>query len=152
MKKLNIVQNWGRWCECHNGALPPMDLNGYQCQKCKQIVCVNCIYKTEKGYLCTECIRKIKPKKIFPISIEYKETTKKYLFLTAIGIILSIILFIIIIILNIKDNLIILLSILPLIVSIIIGITPTLFKKNKNKTEIKEKEIDKLDKKIKNKF
>ncbi len=149
MKKLNIVQNWGRWCECHNGALPPMDLNGYQCQKCKQIVCVNCIYQTEKGYICADCITKVKPKKIIPISTNYKKTTKKYLLIITIGFIISLIIYTIAIILNTFNTLVMFLIILPLIISIILGITPTLLQKTKNKIKIEEKEIDKLDKKIK---
>ena len=71
---LKTVQNWSRWCECHNGSPPLMDLTGYVCSKCKKTVCVNCIYRTDKGVLCSDCVKKLKPGNIF--SLANKENPK----------------------------------------------------------------------------
>lgn len=148
-KEIKIVENWSRWCECHNGALPILDLNGYQCQKCKQIVCVNCIYDTEKGFICADCIKKVKPKKIISINPPTNKSTKTFIQALVLAEIMLFVLTIITIIFNIQGAVVSLILAAIVLAIIIIGII--LFKeKNKpNKQKLSEKELKKLDKKIK---
>ncbi len=147
--KLRVVENWSRWCECHNGALPIFDLNGYSCQKCKQIVCVNCIYKTEKGFLCADCIKMEKPKRIFSIAPLEKKVTKSYLQAVLIYEVFTLIATIIAVAIRLPEDITSAIIMLPLLGLILLGLIALKFQKTANKAKISESKIIKLDKKIK---
>jgi hypothetical protein len=88
--ELEPVQNWSRWCPCHNGAPPYFDLTGYKCNSCGKTVCAGCIYKTEKGYLCVNCVKKLKPSNIEKIIVNSENQKRHSLYLKAIIIVLVI--------------------------------------------------------------
>jgi positive regulator of sigma E activity len=81
---LQTTPNLPRWCPCHNGAPPFFDLNGYICQKCGKTVCINCIYNTEKGFICGQCVKQIKPKKVIPLKSNEKISNKFSWYLNAL--------------------------------------------------------------------
>ncbi len=153
-KPLEIVQNWSRWCPIHNGVPLPFDLNGYVCHKCGKTVCVSCIYKTEKGFLCANCIKKEKPTIIEPL-ISKSETLKNHKWYLKIAIITSI--FSIILALTstiIEIELLIfpaifffVITILILFISIIIVIKENHYE---SKTKLSKEKIENLDQEILN--
>jgi hypothetical protein len=48
---------WGEWCPVHKGSPPAFDFTAYLCQNCKRRVCAACIYHTNAGTLCFDCIK-----------------------------------------------------------------------------------------------
>ncbi|MBN1940829.1 MAG: hypothetical protein JW772_01460 [Candidatus Diapherotrites archaeon] len=51
---------WSGWCPIHNGAPPAFDAGGYHCSDCGKTVCAACIYKTNLGVLCANCVKREK--------------------------------------------------------------------------------------------
>ncbi len=150
---LETTQNWARWCPCHNGAPPFSDSNGYVCQNCGKTVCVNCIYKTEKGFLCTKCIKKNNIKKITPLESQGKIFKKHTWFLKIVIIffLFSIILTIISILFEENIFEIAQIFVIGFILFITIILVKFFSRKKEDKEQIKVslKEIKKLDEKIK---
>jgi hypothetical protein len=48
---------WGQWCPVHDGSPPAFDSTAYLCQICRRRVCAACIYHTNAGTLCFDCIK-----------------------------------------------------------------------------------------------
>ena len=147
MKPLEIVQNWGRWCECHLGSPPVLDLNGYVCQKCGKKVCVNCIHKTEKGFICSDCVEKLKPKKVSSIKIEQLARVTLGSKIRIIVLLMIIFLPLILLLLGFPSETIILICVPVSIIGLfLIYLIPLFIYKNKNDVKLKDKDLEKLDK------
>ncbi|MBS3061688.1 MAG: hypothetical protein J4215_03845 [Candidatus Diapherotrites archaeon] len=48
---------WAGWCPIHSGVPPAFDAGGYVCTKCRKTVCAACIYTTNIGIICQNCVR-----------------------------------------------------------------------------------------------
>jgi|GEM_PF-1784136 len=156
MKSVEIETNWARWCPCHNGTTPYGDLNGYVCQKCGKTVCVNCIYKTAKGYLCIDCIRKAKIKKATPL-IGKSDTMKKNKNAFAAILAFAVIGYLLILVFEIlavpAELMWLFTTIFAVCLITLLGYIAIVILSNTKRTNIKinEKELELLDKKAKNK-
>jgi hypothetical protein len=57
-KKLSISEPSpyaGGWCPVCNTSGPPLALNWFRCDKCRKLVCPNCIKKVGKKLVCLNC-------------------------------------------------------------------------------------------------
>lgn len=58
-KKLSISEPSGYaggWCPVCNSPGPVLSLNWFRCDKCKKLVCPNCIKKSGKKIVCWNCL------------------------------------------------------------------------------------------------
>jgi hypothetical protein len=53
---------WAGWCPIHGGAPPAFDAGGYVCASCRKTVCAACIYSTNIGVLCQNCLNRDRKK------------------------------------------------------------------------------------------
>ncbi len=150
---IKTTQNWGRWCECHNGAPPIADLTGYICSKCKKVVCVNCIYKTEKGVLCVNCVKKLKPKNIYSLSAGTNKDLSTMLKPLAVLVSLSVLSLYVLFFFNVPTTNYLYITpfvflLIAFLVLLVFGFKK-LFRVEQKDVDLSEKELVKLDKKIK---
>jgi len=151
--ELKTIQNWGRWCECHNGTPPIVDLTGYICPKCGKTVCVNCIYKTDKGVLCADCVKKVKPKSVFSLAAQDNPKLVRVIKPTIILLFIGYVFLAAVVALNIPmENGIFLIPFVLIGAGLLVylgGLILSGLKKKAGDADLPSKKMDKLDKKIK---